>query len=74
MERNMMFDVILLQGTKEILCARLPFLPRAQDQFEINGTAYMVSKTIYDLSAYQDGSTPAIPAKVYVRRKTDNDY
>ncbi len=74
MEGNTMFDVVILQGTKQVLCARLPFLPGAQDQFEFNGTVYIVSKTIYDLSAYQDGSTPAIPAKVYVRRKTDNDY
>jgi hypothetical protein len=29
---------------------------------------------MYDLSMYQCGSTSAIPTKIFVRRKTDNDF
>jgi len=52
----------------------LPFLPKAQDQFEFNRTVFIVNKTIYDLSAYKDNVVPVILAKVYVRRKNGSNY
>lgn len=70
-----LFDItFLLQETKKIHHVLLPFLPRHGEQIELNGIVYIVIKTMYDLSAYQCGCTSAIPAKISVRRKTDNDF
>lgn len=72
---NALFDTtFLLREPTEIHHVLLPFLPRHGDQIELNGTVYIVIKTVYSLSAYQYGCTTAIPAKVFVRRKTDNDF
>lgn len=72
---NTLFDIsFLLSETRELHHVLLPFLPRHGDQIKLNGTVYIVEKTMYDLSAYQCGCTSAIPAKIFVRRKTDNDY
>ena len=72
---DILFDIsFLLQETKEIHHVLLPFLPRNGDQIVLNGSVYIVKKTMYDLSTYQGGCPSAIPAKVFVRRKTDNDY
>lgn len=72
---NTLFDItFLLRETREIHHVLLPFLPRGGDQIELNGIVYIVIKTMYDLSTYQGGCTSTIPAKVFVRRKTDNDF
>lgn len=70
-----LFDVtVLLRGNREIRRVLLPFLPRNEDQIELNGKVYIVVKIMYDLSTYQGGCNSAIPAKVFVRLKTDNDF
>ncbi len=70
-----LFDVaVLLRGNREIRHILLPFLPRYEDQIELNGKVYIVIKVMYDLSAYQGGCNLAIPAKAFVRLKTDNDF
>lgn len=72
---NTLFDIsFLLRETKEIRRVSLPFLPRNGDQIVLNGSVYIVTKTMYDLSTDQGGCTSAIPAKVFVRRKTENDF
>jgi len=75
MEVKTFFDVaVLLHGTKEIYRSLLPFLPRIQDQIELDRKTYIVNKIMYGLSVYRDGNVSTIHAKVVVRRKTDNDY
>ncbi len=70
-----LFDVVvLLRGNREIRRILLSFLPRNEDQIELNGKVYIVIKVMYDLSAYQGGGNLAIPAKVFVRLNIYNDF
>ena len=69
-----MFYVTFALKGREVHHTTLPFLPRADDHMIINGMTYIALKVEYDLSAHQGQNGSAIPARVVVRRKTDNDF
>lgn len=75
MNMAILFDVaVLLRGGKELRRILLPFPPNCGNQIELTGSVYIVTKTMYDLSAYQGGCGSAIPTKTFVRMKTDDDF